>query len=354
MKQNKIIPHLFRTEYSKMVAVLCNRFGLSSIDLAEDLVSDTFLKASETWGLKGIPENPKAWLYTVAKNNAKDYFKRKVIFNKKIAPNIARSNILSSTQDLDISDTNIRDSQLKMIFAVCDPSNSCESQIVLALRILCGFGIDEIANALLTSKANINKKLYRAKKQLLHLKLADFKLDGWLIETRLDSVLLVLYLLFNEGYYSSNPSYTIRKDLCFEAMRLSYILSENRITNHPKTHGLIALFCFHASRFDARVNEQGEFILFDEQDRSKWNADLISKGEYYLTLSTRGNIVSKYHYEAHIGYWHSRSNIDEKEKWENILQLYNGLLQVEYSPMIALNRTFALAKGRQNCFAGGA
>lgn len=346
MNQHQLIPHLFRTEYSKLVAVICNRFGLSSIDLAEDIVSDTFLKAAETWGMKGIPEHPTSWLYTVAKNNAKDYFKRKNIFNEKISPTITDTTPLSENYEIDISEGNIQDSQLKMIFAVCDPCNTPESQIVLALRILCGFGIDEIANALLSNKATINKRLYRAKKNLQHLNLDHFELDNTTINKRLSSVLTVLYLLFNEGYYSSNPSYTIRKDLCYEAMRLLYMLCKNTYTDVPKANGLMALFCFHTSRFDARLNKKGEFILFDEQDQSLWNIDLIQKGEWYLTKSATS--ISKYYLEALIAYWHTRKDMPNKEKWENILQAYNRLLQIEYSPIAAINRTFALAKAYGN------
>ncbi|MCG8330346.1 MAG: sigma-70 family RNA polymerase sigma factor [Chitinophagales bacterium] len=326
--------------------MICNRFGLSSIDLAEDIVSDTFLKAAETWGMKGIPEHPTSWLYTVAKNNAKDYFKRKNIFNEKISPTITDTTPLSENYEIDISEGNIQDSQLKMIFAVCDPCNAPESQIVLALRILCGFGIDEIANALLSNKATINKRLYRAKKNLQHLNLDHFELDNTTINKRLSSVLTVLYLLFNEGYYSSNPSYTIRKDLCYEAMRLLYMLCKNTYTDVPKTNGLMALFCFHTSRFDARLNKKGEFILFDEQDQSLWNIDLIQKGEWYLTKSATS--ISKYYLEALIAYWHTRKDMPNKEKWENILQAYNRLLQIEYSPIAAINRTFALAKAYGN------
>ena len=342
MNQQQLIPHLFRTEYSKLVAVVCNKFGLSSIDLAEDIVSDTFLKAAETWGMKGIPEHPTSWLYTVAKNNAKDYFKRKSIFHDKVTPTITGTTQVSENYEIDISEDNIQDSQLKMIFAVCDPCNAPESQIVLALRILCGFGIDAIANALLSNKATINKRLYRAKKNLYHLNLDRFELDNAIINKRLSSVLTVLYLLFNEGYYSSNPSYTIRKDLCFEAMRLLYMLCENAYTDLPRTNGLMALFCFHTSRFDARLNKKGEFILFDEQDQSLWNADLIKKGEWYLTKSATS--ISKYYLEALIAYWHTCKDMPNKEKWENILQAYNRLLQIEYSPIAAINRTFALAK----------
>ncbi len=166
MEGSHLLPNLFRTEYSRIVSVLCARYGLTNIDLAEDFVSDSFLKAAETWKLRGIPENPKAWLYTVAKNNAKDFFKRRDVFDRRVISKIYTGKQDVHEFDIDLSEHNIKDSQLQMIFAICDPVNSIESQIALALKILCGFGIGEIASALLTSKQNINKRLFRAKKKL--------------------------------------------------------------------------------------------------------------------------------------------------------------------------------------------
>jgi RNA polymerase sigma-70 factor (ECF subfamily) len=163
------------------------------------------------------------------------------------------------------------------------------------------------------------------------------------MDERLATVLTTIYLLFNEGYYSESKNSTIRKDLCFEAMRLCGMLTENKITNKPQVNALLALMCFHASRFDARSNENGEMVLYDEQDTSLWNTDLISKGGYYLNCSARGDKLSKYHLEAAIAFWNTQKP-DTAEKWENILQLYNRLLQIEYSPIAALNRTFALSR----------
>ncbi|UII21293.1 RNA polymerase sigma factor [Fulvivirga ligni] len=342
---DQLIPDLFRTEYSKLVAVICNKYGLDQIDLAEDIVSDTFLKATESWKLKGVPEKPQAWLYTVAKNACKDHFKHKKVFDSKVATYLAKTQQSFSAADLDVSEANIQDSQLKMIFAVCDASNTTSSQVVLALRILCGFNIDEIANALLTTKANVNKRLTRAKQNLKDFNVHDFNVTDYLVSQRLDNVLLVIYLLFNEGYYSSNPSYTIRKDLCYEAMRLLLLMCESKLTGVPGTFGLMSLFCFHASRFDARVNDKGEFILFEKQNKSLWDKDLIAKGEFYLAKAAEDK-THKYYLEAVIAYWHTRKKISEHTKWENIFQAYNLLLRVEYSLTRAVNRTFAMAKAR--------
>lgn len=341
MKDNKLIPHLFRAEFSKIVAVICKTFGLSNIQIAEDIVSETFLIATETWGLKGIPDNPTAWLYKVAKNKTKDYFKREKIFREKIVPEF-QNNDSAYNLEINLSTKNIFDSQLQMLFAVCNPIISAEAQITLALKILCGFGVDEIAEAFLTTKETINKRLYRAKEKLRKNKIdlsAPLKNE---LDNRLNNVLSIIYLLFNEGYYSTTSKKTLKKELCIEAMRLTYMLLENKSTNLPQTNALMALLCFHSSRFDARTNTKGELVLYADQNRGKWDYELITKGEYYLNHSAKGT-VTKYHLEAGISFWHTQKD-ENPEKWENILQLYNQLLQIEYSPIAELNRTYALAK----------
>lgn len=343
MENQELIPQLFKTEYRKIISVLCKLFGLVHIEIAEDITTDTFLVASETWGLKGVPENPTAWLYTVAKNKTKDYLKRNKLFSDKIVADIKHSQPSYEEIEVDLSDENIMDSQLKMIFAICNPIIPSEAQVGLALRILCGFGIDEIAVAFLTNNETINKRLFRAKEKL---RTANIKMDlPNLIEidNRLETVLTTLYLLFNEGYHSSSQQNQVRKELCVEAMRLTYFLIENKTTNKPIVNALMALMCFHGSRFDARTNEQGEPILYDEQNKSLWDDSLIDKGNYFLIESAKGQEITKYHLEASIAYWHS-TKIENDAKWENILQLYNQLLQIEYSPVTALNRTYALSK----------
>jgi RNA polymerase sigma factor (sigma-70 family) len=345
MEQQELIPHLFRTEFRKITAVLCKHFGIEHIQLAEDIAGETFLSALETWPYKGIPANPEAWLYTVAKNKARNYINRDNIFTKKIATHIKSSLPENEEMDIDLSDKNISDSQLQMLFALCHPSIPAEAQIGLSLRILCGFGIEEIANAFLTNKETINKRLSRAKEKLRIEKVQIIPVAAGETEmnTRLDTVLTTLYLLFNEGYYSESRDTVLREDLCLEAMRLTWLLIENEQTNLPRVNALFALMCFHSSRFEARKDENGEIILYHDQDESLWNRALIEKGAYHLHLASQGNELSKYHLEASIAYWHT-IKADTIEKWENILQLYNQLLQLEYSPIAALNRTFALSK----------
>ncbi|WP_436488531.1 RNA polymerase sigma factor [Chitinophaga sp. ARDCPP14] len=343
MAQSELIPHLFRTEFRKITAVLCKVFGIEHLQAAEDIASETFLSAMETWTYKGIPENPTAWLYLVAKNKAKNYFQRNHLFAAKIASQIKYTSPGSEEPDIDLSDKNITDSQLQMIFAICHPGISKEAQIGLALRVLCGFGITEIANAFLTNKEIINKRLFRAKEKLREEKVQMEFPGETEIKKRLDTVLTTLYLLFNEGYYSESQDAVLREDFCLEAMRLTYLLLENAATNTPEVNALFALMCFHASRFEARKNENGEIILYQDQDESRWNEALIAKGAWFLHEASGGKKLSRYHLEATIAYWNTKKQ-DTPEKWESILQLYNRLLQICYSPVAALNRTYALSK----------
>lgn len=343
MKEKELIPHLFRTEYRKIVAVLCYLFGIEHIETAEDIVSDTFLSATELWSQKGIPDNPTAWLYTVAKNKTKNHLKHHSIFTQKLAVEIKYGANEAEEIDIDLSSKSINDSQLAMIFTVCNPSISIESQIALALNLLCGFGIQEIADAFLTNKEVIYKRLNRAKEKLKAEKIKIEQPTPTEIDERLETVLTTLYLLFSEGYYSTSQNTVLRKDLCAEAMRLTYLLIENTDTNQPTVNALMSLMCFHASRFEARMNEKGEVILYEDQDTNLWNQELITKGEYFLEQASKGKYLSKYHLEAGIAYWHTKKE-DTNQKWEGILQLYNQLLQIEYSPIAALNRTYALAK----------
>jgi RNA polymerase sigma-70 factor (ECF subfamily) len=343
MASEELIPHLFRTEFTKITAVLCRLFGIEHIEAAEDIASETFLSALETWSYKGVPPNPVAWLYTVAKNKAKNLIARNQTFNKKIQPQLKRSSTNIEEIEIDLSEKNITDSQLQMLFAICYPSIPAEAQIGLALRILCGFGIEEIANAFLTNKETINKRLYRAKEKLQQENVQIEFPSASETSRRLETVLTTLYLLFNEGYYSESRDDVLREDLCLEAMRLTYLLLENETTNQPQVNALLSLMCFHASRFEARKNKNGEPVLYEEQDENLWNTELINKGIYFLNKASTGDEISKYHLEASIAYWHT-IKADTKEKWESILQLYNRLLMIEYSPIIALNRTFALSK----------
>jgi RNA polymerase sigma-70 factor (ECF subfamily) len=341
MRDKELLPHLFRLEYSKMTAVLCRHFGLQHIEIAEDIVSETFLKATEVWGAKDIPENPTAWLYTVAKNKTKDYLKRRTLFETQIKDAI-KTDAFQAEQDFDFTQQTIADSQLAMIFAVCNPSNSTEAQICLALQILCGFSVEEIANAFLSKTETIKKRLLRARTNLRQDNFQIRVLQEATIQARLDTVLRTLYLLFNEGYFSKSNNQLIRKDLCSEAIRLVLVLTENPLTNSTQANALLSLMCFQSSRLEAREDEAGEVILYEQQDKSLWSKELIEKGNYYLINACSGNEISKYHLEAGIAYWHTTPT--DNNKWTHILQLYNQLILIEYSSITALNRAFAFAK----------
>jgi RNA polymerase sigma factor (sigma-70 family) len=340
------LKQLFQQEFAKMVAVISKQFGLQHIEIAEDIVSETFLSATESWGMKGTPENPVAWLYVVAKQKTLYYFRRNKILEQKVIPAITISQEKEQEmEELDFSPQHIRDSQLQMLFAVCNPAIASEAQIGLALRILCGFGIDEIAEAFFTNKETINKRLFRAKDKLRNEKVKMELPSEDEIANRLDNVLHVIYLLFSEGYYSKTQNEVLRKDLCIEALRLGVLLTEFAITNQPKTNALIALMCYHSSRFTARQDTSGLPILYEQQDAGLWDKELMRQGDYFLSLSAQGNEVSSYHLEAGIAQWHCQKE-DTPEKWNGILQLYDLLLQTNYSPGVALNRLFALYKAK--------
>lgn len=341
MQEHELIPHLFRTEFSKMCSVLSKIFGIKNLEIAEDLVSETFISALDTWPYKGVPENPTAWLYTVAKNKTKNYLQRNRVFSEKILPEW--QNILEQENSIDFSEQTISDSMLQMLFTVCHPEIPTEAQTGLALRILCGFGIPEIASAFLTNNETINKRLQRARNKLRE---SEWKLEfphEHEIPKRLNSVLTTLYLLFSEGYYSENNDVIIREELCLEAMRLTELLLENSKTRLPNVHALYSLMCFQASRLRARKSSDGTFIFYEQQDQTLWDTSLISYGAWHLKEAAQGNELSAYHLEACIAWWYTQKE-DTPEKWEHILTLYNQLLTLNDSPFAALNRIYAYAK----------
>jgi RNA polymerase sigma-70 factor (ECF subfamily) len=351
-KERESLKQLFQQEFAKMVAVISKQFGLEHIELAEDIVSETFLAATESWGIKGMPPNPAAWLYAVAKQKTLYHFRRHKIYEQKVIPEIKAQQLTEQEPEaINFSQQNIKDSQLQMLFAICNPAIASEAQIGLALRILCGFGIDEIAEAFLTNKETINKRLFRAKEKLRNENIQLIPIDNTLPDeeliSRLDNVLHIIYLLFSEGYYSQTGNAILRKDLCLEAMRLGVMLTEYERTNRPKTNALMALMSFHASRFHARESND-TLVLYEQQDTALWDIALINQGIQFLNNSAMGNEISSYHLEAGIAYWHCMKE-DTPEKWENILQLYDQLLLINYSPVVALNRIFALykAKGKE-------
>ncbi|MEK9985313.1 MAG: sigma-70 family RNA polymerase sigma factor, partial [Opitutae bacterium] len=332
---------IFKTEYSNLIAVLSHYYHVSDLQLAEDIVSETFVRAMKAWSHKGVPQYPNAWLRKVAQNLYYEHLRKQKTFEEKVAPAYGGEVIIPAS--LEITEEVIADSQLRMIFVICDPALNTSSQLCSALRILCGFTTEEIANALISNKESVNKKLYRAKMELRDLLSPDKELSKEDYQDRLDNVLRVIYLIFNEGYYSTTSEVNIRHDFCWEAMRLAIFLTKQSLFDLSPVYALLAIMCFHGSRIAARDEGESGAVLYDEQDRSKWNFELIAKGQQYLKRASASEKVSKYHIEAAIAYWHTG---DHPDKWDQILMLYNKLLTIEYSPVIAMNRTYALAKAQ--------
>ena len=342
--EKKLIDHLFRQEAGKMISVLAKIFGFSRLDEAEDVVQETFIAAFETWKINGIPENPTAWLFKVAKNKLLNHISRGKNYEKILKENHSVFPIeyrLSAKLEEEIN--HLEDSQIQMLFAISHPEIPVDSRVVLALKTLCGFSIEEIAKSFLTNKETINKKLYRAREKIKEKKIEIIKLDGINYKDRMGSVLKCLYLLFNEGYFSSSKKAILRKDLCLEAMRLCLLLIEFPITNTEEVNALMALMCFHSSRFESRIDSYGEILSLDEQDKNTWNIDLIQKGIFFLQASQKENtILTDYHLEAMIAFLHTQ--VDNQEKWENLLVLYDKLIELHDNPIIQLNRIYVLSK----------
>ena len=337
------VDHFFRHESGRMIAVLSKLLGLQHLQTAQDLTQDTLLQALHTWRIKGLPENPKAWLYRVAKNKAVDFLRREKTYRRVES---AQAHLLKSTPALHATitqlfeDDEIGDSQLRMIFACCHPAIPVESQLALALKTLCGLSVSEIANAFLKDNETIAKRIYRAKDKIRTEKIELDLPSTAQLPKRLDAVLHCLYLLFNEGYHSSHPEQLIREDLCEEAMRLAYLLTQMPLTNGPRTNALLALFCFQASRIKARQDEGGNIILLKNQDRSKWYRPLIQKGFFFLEAATQKE-TSVYHLEAAIAYLHAVAPSFEETDWKAIYYLYQLLAAAHPNPFIHLNKAIA-------------
>ncbi|MGC3948482.1 MAG: sigma-70 family RNA polymerase sigma factor [Chryseolinea sp.] len=343
---NQLVGHLFRHEAGKMAAVLTRLLGFQSLELAEDIVQDTLLKAMSAWKIKGIPENPSAWLYTVAKRKAIDAIRKHRLqaqHSESIHEALRSEWTLSPTLDSSfLLQNEIEDSQLRMIFACCHPAIPYESQIALTLKTLCGLSVQEIANCFLTSQEVITKRLYRAREKIREERVSLEAPAPSNMTGRLEAVLHTLYLLFNEGYNSSHPNQLIRHDLCEEAIRLCILLTRNSITDTADTRALLALLCFQASREDARINSDGSIILLKDQDRTKWNKSLIDRAKYFLERSADGDHVSVYHIEAAIAGCHTRaSNFDETD-WSLIAELYAILSEMKPGPIVSLNLAIAI------------
>ncbi|WP_298741634.1 sigma-70 family RNA polymerase sigma factor [uncultured Chitinophaga sp.] len=346
----QIVDHLFRHESGKMIAVLTRIFGMHNLSLAEDVVQEAFLKAVQTWAFDKVPDNPSAWLMTVARNKALDIIRRQQHFQHlsgELTYHLQHTTE-SAVRQLFL-DTEITDSQLRMIFACCHPALKEEDQIALTLKTVSGFNAAEIARALVTNEAVVQKRLYRARQ---FIKDHDIQLEipsGWELAPRLQTVYTVLYLLFNEGYNSLKADELIREDLCMEAMRLCLLLTAHKVGKQPATFALLSLMCFQASRFDSRVDENNAIVLLQHQDRNTWNHDLINLGYRYLSQSSQGDLLTIYHIESAIAAEHCLAASFEDTNWRRMLQLYDLLLQEKPMPVVYLNRAIVLSQlGHKN------
>jgi RNA polymerase sigma-70 factor (ECF subfamily) len=330
-----------------MVAVLTRIFGVHNLSLAEDVVQDSFSKALEVWPIRGMPENPSAWLMTTAKNRALDVLRRERTA-RTFAPELGR--LLESewtlapvVQELFEPDA-IRDDQLRMMFSCCHPRLHEEAQVPLVLHILCGFSTGEIAAAFVSSRAAIEKRISRAKRVLAGSKNL-FDLSGAAgLPARLSAVQRALYLLFNEGYHGASPESAVRADLCHEAMRLAALLLENPVTATPATYALSALMCFDAARLRGRLDSAGNLSSLFDQDRSLWDRQLLAEGQKLLELSATGSALTAYHLEAAIALAHTSAPSAEATDWAAIVSLYDKLMCIRPSPIVALNRAIAVAQ----------
>ena len=330
-----------------MVAALTRIFGFHNLALAEDVVQEAFCRATEVWAFRGVPENPSAWLMATAKNCALDVLRRERTA-RTYAPELGH--LLESEWTLApvieeaFAPKAIKDDLLRMMFSCCHPQLAEEAQVALILHILCGFSVDEIASALVSTHAAIEKRITRGKKTLAKSKkLFDVTAPAE-FSARLPSVHTALYLLFNEGYHGANPEFAVRSDLCREAMRLTAVLLEHPPGATPITHALAALMCLHAARLPARIDASGNLSSLFYQDRSAWDQQLITEGMSFLDRSATGSELSEYHLEAAIASVHATARGIDDTDWAKIVSLYDSLMTIRPSPVVALNRAIAIAQ----------
>ncbi|MEK7829812.1 MAG: sigma-70 family RNA polymerase sigma factor [Acidobacteriota bacterium] len=357
LSDNKVpalVDHLFRHQAGQMIATLVRVFGPRYIDLAEEVVQEALLKALQLWSYRGIPENPSAWLIQVAKNRALDLLRREASLQEKseeivrafAAQEVFANQRNESGQTLARTLARTLDDSLAMVFMACHPSLSREARVALTLKTVGGFGTGEIARAFLAKEPTIAQRLVRAKR-LIRDEGISFELPSAKeMSARLDSVLEVIYLMFNEGYTAHSGENLVRADLCDEAIRLCSLLVRHAATNLPKSHALLSLMLFQAARLSARVSEGGELSLLSEQNRTLWDRRLIAIGFHHLDRSAAGEEFTEYHLQAAIASCHAAAASYELTNWEQIVRLYDLLVEMNPSPVIALNRAVAVAKHR--------
>lgn len=337
----EVVEDLFRREWGKIVATLTRIFGIERLALAEDVVQEALARALQTWPYYGIPENPSAWIMRVARNLALDQARREVRFRNK-QDEIARF-FERPFGNAPLGKDEIEDDRLRMIFVCCHPEIPQEAQVALALRTLCGFNVAEIANAFLSSEAAIAKRLTRAKQRIRAARIPFEIPAGPELTARLNGVLQTLYLLFNEGYKASGGDRLIREELCHEAIRLTNLVAGHSAGNRPETHALLALMYLNAARLSARTDAEGHILRLKEQNRSRWDKGMIAKGMFHLAQSAAGTVVSAYHLQAGVAACHCAAPAAKSTNWHKILSLYDRLVELDHSPIVALNRAVAVS-----------
>jgi RNA polymerase sigma-70 factor (ECF subfamily) len=338
--------HFFRHESARLVATLAGQFGAQRLQWVEDVVQEALVRALQTWPYRGVPDNPAAWLTQTARHLALDQLRREQRWNEReegISAEQARWMAVPLEAAPD-DDAHLRDDTLRLMFVCCHPQLSAEAQIALALRTLCGLSPAEIAAAFVTSEAAISKRLVRARQRIRELGLSFELPEAHELPQRLDAVLASLYLLFNEGYKASSGEHLVRSDLCHEAIRLTHLLATHQHTGLPQCHALLALMLLSAARLPARTDEAGGILRLHEQDRSLWDQALIQRGLRHLQLSALGDTLTAYHLEAGIAACHSTTADHGTTDWERILQLYDHLVLLTPSAVVALNRAIALGR----------
>ncbi|HEX2928231.1 MAG TPA: sigma-70 family RNA polymerase sigma factor [Candidatus Binatia bacterium] len=342
----QVVEHFFRHEAGKMISTLTRIFGIEHLNRAEDVVQETLIRALQTWPYYGVPKNPSAWITQVAKNLALDLIRRDKIFRNKeneIVHLMEQVSADSKSADNGTGENGISDDRLRMMFTCCHPQIPQEMQVALALKTLCGFSPAEIARAFLISEAAVAKRLTRAKQRIREARIAfEIPADAQLIR-RLDSVLQTLYLLFNEGYKASGGEHLIRAELCHEAIRLVALLAQHPAGDCPPVHGLLALMLLNGARLPARLDAEGNILLLEEQNRSQWDQSMIARGMYHLLEASAGDKVSEYHLQAAIAACHCAAPNYESTDWPRILSLYDRLIEMDDSPIVALNRAVAVS-----------
>jgi RNA polymerase sigma factor (sigma-70 family) len=340
----RLVEHFFRHEYGRIVGVLVRSLGVRNLELAEDSVQLAMQRALQSWGNGRIPSQPAAWLLQTSRRIAIDALRRRKLHDAYLASQIPAGTgaILSDADDDTLHE--IGDEPLRLLFLCCHSQIPPESSIAMALKIVGGFGTHEIAAALFISEPAVQKRIERARQRFAELSLELEPLHHPWMKHRLESVLAVIYLLFNEGYLSARDSVPIRQDLCDEALRLIRLLGQYPVGNHPQTHALAALICFHAARTAARSDRAGALVLLPDQDRSLWDWGLVREGMRWMARSAHGNHLSRYHLEAAIAWEHCRSEDISKTDWQRIVQLYSLLLAQTGGPAIVLNLAIAMSR----------